>query len=163
MNQPAKHLAVDEALLRRAIALACESVDAGGGPFGAVVAREGRALAEGTNRVVQRCDPTAHAEIEALRAAARALGTHELAGCVVYASAEPCPMCAAALHWARVERVVFAAGRADAAAAGFDDARLFDELNLAPAKRIVVATQALASEGRAPFDAWRAKSDRVAY
>jgi tRNA(Arg) A34 adenosine deaminase TadA len=155
--------AEDERFLRRALELARASVEAGGGPFGAVVVRDGHVIAEGRNRVVPGCDPTAHAEIEALRAAAQALGTHELAGCVVFASAEPCPMCAAALHWARVARVVYAAGRADAAAAGFDDAQLFREIALDPAARAVPATQALAAEGRAPFDAWLANSDRVAY
>jgi len=153
----------DHELLRRAIALARASVDAGGGPFGALVVRDGRVLAEGTNRVVLARDPTAHAEIVALRAAATELDTHELSGCVVYASAEPCPMCASALHWARVDRVVFSAGRADAAAAGFDDDVLFRELALPGAKRAVPTVQALPSEGLAPFDAWRAKPDRVAY
>jgi len=155
--------AQDEAFLRRAIELACASVAADGGPFGAVVVRDGRVIAEGRNRVVPECDPTAHAEIEALRAAAQELGTHELSGCTVYASAEPCPMCAAALHWARVDRVVFAAGRADAAAAGFDDEQLFHELAMAPAARAVPTTQALAAEGRAPFEAWLANPDRVPY
>ena len=150
-------------LLRRAIALALRSVDAGGGPFGAVVAREGTVVAEGSNRVVLGRDPTAHAEIEAIRAAARALGTHELSGCTLYASAEPCPMCAAAAHWARVDRVVYAAGRADAAAAGFDDERIYHELALAPPDRSVPATQALREEGLAPFARWRESPDRVPY
>jgi tRNA(Arg) A34 adenosine deaminase TadA len=153
----------ETAFLRRAIALACESVTAGGGPFGAVVVRDGRVVGEGRNRVVPACDPTAHAEIEALRRAAGELGTHDLTGCVVYASAEPCPMCAGALHWARVERVVYAAGRETAAAAGFDDERLFRELALPPAERAVPARQELAAEGRAPFEAWAAYPDRVPY
>jgi tRNA(Arg) A34 adenosine deaminase TadA len=153
----------DVGFLRRAIALAVASVDAGGGPFGAVVVHAGRVVGEGQNRVVPCCDPTAHAEIEALRQAATRLGTHELAGCVVYASAEPCPMCAAALHWARVERVVFAADRFLAARAGFDDEVLFRELARPPAERAVPARQALAEEGAAPFDAWAANPDRVPY
>ena len=155
--------AMNEAFLRRAIELALASVDDGGGPFGAVIVRGGRVIAEGANRVVTAADPTAHAEIEAIRAAARALGTHDLAGCELYASAEPCPMCAGAIHWARLDRLFFAAAREDAARAGFDDAQLFRELALPPERRAVPALQALPGEGRAPFDAWRARGDRVPY
>lgn len=153
----------DELHLRRAIALASESATAGGGPFGAVVVKDGAVVAEGANRVVLDRDPTAHAEVCAIRAASEALGTHELSGCVVYASAEPCPMCAAALHWARVDRVVFAASRTDAAAAGFDDEELYREIALPPAARAVPARQALAAEGRRPFEAWAKNGDRVPY
>ena len=154
---------MNEAFLRRAIELARLSVEQGGGPFGALVARGGRVIAEGQNRVVAGADPTAHAEIAAIRAAAAALGTHDLSGCELYASAEPCPMCAGAIHWARLDGICFAAGREDAARAGFDDAQLFRELALPPEKRAVPARQALAAEGRAPFEAWRARADRVPY
>jgi tRNA(Arg) A34 adenosine deaminase TadA len=151
------------ALLRRALELALLSVEAGGGPFGAVVARAGQVVAEGTNRVVAARDPTAHAELVALRAAAAALGSHDLSGCELYASAEPCPMCAGAAHWSRIDRVFFSASRDDAARAGFDDALLFRELALPPARRAVPAQRALAEEGLAPFEAWRSKGDRVPY
>jgi len=154
---------MNEAFLRRAIELALASVEGGGGPFGAVVVRGGRVVAEGTNRVVLGRDPTAHAEVNAIRAAAAALGTHDLAGCELYASAEPCPMCAGAIHWARLDRLYFAAGRDDAARAGFDDAELYRELALPPAQRAVPALRALAAEGLAPFEAWRAKGDRAPY
>ena len=154
---------MNEAFLRRAIELALASVDEGGGPFGALVVRGGRVIAEGSNRVVLGRDPTAHAEVNAIRAAAAALGSHDLAGCELYASAEPCPMCAGAIHWARLERLYFAAGREDAARAGFDDAELYRELALPPAKRAVPAVQGLAAEGLAPFEAWLAKGDRAPY
>jgi len=152
-----------EELLRRALELALRSVATGGGPFGAVVARAGQVVAEGTNQVVTAGDPTAHAEIVALRAAAAALGSHDLSGCELYASAEPCPMCAGAVHWSRIHRVFFSASREDAARAGFDDALLFRELALPPAQRVVPARRALPDEGLVPFEAWRAKADRVSY
>ncbi len=110
--------------MRRAIALAVAGVDAGaGGPFGAVVTRDGKLVAEGHNKVLVDRDPTAHAEIVAIRRASTALGTHDLSGCVLYASCDPCPMCLGAALWARVDRLVVAATDEDAAAIGFDDAR----------------------------------------
>lgn len=154
---------MNETFLRRAIELARESVEAGGGPFGAVVVRDGVIVGEGTNRVVPGRDPTAHAEILALRAAATALSTHELSGCELYASSEPCPMCAAAAHWARIDALVFATDRADAAAAGFDDSLLFEQLAADPADRHVVGHQSLRAEGQAIFDLWLARPDRVQY
>ena len=155
--------AVDAAHLREALRLAGESAAGGGGPFGAVVAREGEVLARGSNAVVESADPTAHAEIVALRGAARALGTHELRGCVLYTSCEPCPMCLGAAWWARVERVVYAAGRADAAAAGFDDEELYRELALPLDERSLRIERLLKEEGRAPFEAWLSNADRVPY
>lgn len=152
-----------EELMREALRLARESVAAGGGPFGAVVARDGVILARGTNRVVPDRDPTAHAEVEAIRAACRHLGAFLLEGCELYASCEPCPMCLGAIHWARPARVFFAATREDAAAAGFEDARLHRELARPPAERRIPAERLLGEEGRAAFDAWLAKADRVPY
>lgn len=152
-----------DAPLRRAIELACDSVAAGGGPFGAVIVRDGVTVAEGVNRVTLAHDPTAHAEIVAIRAACAALGTHDLSGCTLFASCEPCPMCAAAIHWARLQRVVFAADRHDAAAAGFDDALLYRQVPLPPAERALPHARALAAEGMAPFALWRAKPDRTPY
>jgi len=153
----------DETLTRRAIELARASVRDGGGPFGAVVAKAGRIVAEGVNRVTPSNDPTAHAEIEALRAACRAEGTYRLDGCTVYASCEPCPMCLAALYWARVERVVFAASRADAAAAGFDDERIYVELARPLAQRELPMTRLLGDEASVVFEDWNAKADRKEY
>ena len=147
--------------LARALELARRSVADGGGPFGAVVARAGVVLGEGTNRVTQTCDPTAHAEVVALRAACERLDRHELAGATLYASCEPCPMCLGAALWARVERVVYAATREDAAAAGFDDARFHAHFaGGPPALELEHRAHAAA---RAPFDAWRAHAGRRAY
>ncbi len=149
--------------MRRALALAETSVASGGGPFGAVVVRAGVVVAEGHNRVVLDRDPTAHAEIVALRAAAARLGTHVLAGCEVFTSCEPCPMCLGALVWARVDRVWFSATRHDAAAAGFDDALLYDEVTLPLAERRLPIVPLLPELGALPFDAWRACSARTPY
>jgi tRNA(Arg) A34 adenosine deaminase TadA len=154
---------MDRELLRRAIALAVASVEGGGGPFGAVVARRGRILGEGTNRVTGSNDPTAHAEVEAVRAACAALGAFELSGCTVYASCEPCPMCLGALYWARVERIVYADGREDAARAGFDDAEIYAELARAPAERRIPMVHDLRDEGLAAFAAWERKTDKQPY
>jgi tRNA(Arg) A34 adenosine deaminase TadA len=154
----------DPRFLRRAIALAREHMLAdAGGPFGAVVVRDGRVLAEGWNEVTSLADPTAHAEVQAIRKACAALGTFELRGCELYASCEPCPMCLGSAYWARVESVYFAADRADAARGGFDDAFIYDDLARPVPERRVRLVQDLAAEGREPFEAWLAKSDRRRY
>ncbi len=153
----------DAAFLREAIALAVDSVATGGGPFGAVIVHGGRVVGRGQNRVVPHGDPTAHAEVVAVRAACEELGGHELTGATVYASCEPCPMCLGALYWARVDRVVFASGREDAAGAGFDDARIYDELPKRPADRSLPMEQQLTDEGAAAFRAWKALDERQPY
>jgi guanine deaminase len=155
---------IDRHHLRRAIDLSREKMLAGaGGPFGAVVARGNEVLAEGWNQVTTTCDPTAHAEMVALRGAAARLGNFSLAGCVLYTSCEPCPMCLAAAYWARIDRIVFAATRADAAAGGFDDAFLYDELARPLAQRHLPMEQVLHDEAAAVFADWLAKPDRVPY
>ena len=127
-----------------------------GGPFGAVVAGPGGdVIAEGCNRVTSANDPTAHAEVEAIRAACRALGTFTLEGCTLYTSCEPCPMCLAAAYWARVDTIVFGASRTDAAAAGFDDAFIYDEIGLPPEARRIPMRQAGITQAVALFDEWR--------
>jgi tRNA(Arg) A34 adenosine deaminase TadA len=135
-------------------------VAAGGGPFGALVARAGRVIARGTNRVTLDHDPTAHAEVVALRAAARALGSHDLSGCVLFASCEPCPMCSCAARWARIDALVHAADRHQAAEAGFDDLRFHEELSRPAPEPGLPTRRLLAEESRAPFDDWRSKPDR---
>jgi guanine deaminase len=156
--------AVELNLLRRAIDLSREKMLAGaGGPFGALVARGDDIVAEGWNRVTTEIDPTAHAEIVALRGAATRLGDFSLAGCVLFTSCEPCPMCLAAAYWARVDRIVFAATRADAAAGGFDDAFLYGEIALPAEQRRLPMRQALHAEAAAVFADWLAKPDRVPY
>jgi tRNA(Arg) A34 adenosine deaminase TadA len=155
---------VDEAgYMRRAIALSCEGVEAGGGPFGAVVVRDGRILGEGRNAVVPRHDPTAHAEVVAIRAACAALATHDLSGAVIYTSCEPCPMCLGAVWWARIAEVVYGNGRADAAAIGFDDHAIYEEVCRPIAARALPLRRLLAGEAITAFRLWQAKADKVPY
>lgn len=154
----------DAGFLREAIALARQHMLAGeGGPFGALLVRDGEILARGWNRVTTANDPTAHAEVVAIREACTQLGTYRLDGCILYASCEPCPMCLAAAYWSRVARLVFAASRADAAGAGFDDEFLYRELSLPVAARRLPTSQALRAEARAVLSEWLAKPDRVIY
>ena len=150
--------------LRRAIALATENVTSGrGGPFGALIARDGKIVAEGVNMVTATNDPTAHGEVTAIRAACKALGTFSLAGCELYTSCEPCPMCLAAAHWARLDAVYFGAGAADAAKAGFDDAYLYAEFRKDAADRSLPTTQLLRDEAWSSFAAWIASPNKIAY
>jgi len=153
----------DDAFLARAIALAVANVGRGGGPFGAVVAGPRGIVAEGTNRVTAECDPTAHAEVQAIRAAGRARGDFSLAGLVLYASCEPCPMCLAACYWARLDRVVFAADRFAAQQAGFDDAHIYAELARASAERALPLERRAHPDAGAPFTAWRDAVARTPY
>ncbi len=149
--------------LSRAVRLAADSVGAGGGPFGALVVRDDEIVGAGTNRVRERRDPTAHAEILAIRDACMKLGSHQLEGCVVYASSEPCPMCLGAIYWARPEAVYFANDRHEAAAAGFDDAFIYDELARRPAARHIRMQRVDIPDADEPFRLWRALSSREGY
>jgi tRNA(Arg) A34 adenosine deaminase TadA len=150
--------------LRRAVALATRNVlTANGGPFGAVVVREGKIIGEGANSVTSTNDPTAHAEVNAIRAAAKALQTFALAGCELYTSCEPCPMCLAAAYWARLDAVYYGASAADAARAGFDDAFLYAELRKDASERKLRATQLLADEAWASFATWTASPNKIEY
>ena len=142
-------------LMRRAIALATENVTSGkGGPFGALVVRNGTILGEGTNMVTAMNDPTSHAEMNAIRAAAKALNNFTLDGCQIYSSCEPCPMCLAAAYWARIDAIYFAAVAADATRAGFDDAFLYGEFRKEINARTLPETQLLREEAWASFAAW---------
>jgi tRNA(Arg) A34 adenosine deaminase TadA len=155
---------VNPDFMREALALAREHMLAGeGGPFGAVLVQEGRVIARGWNRVTSTWDPTAHAEVECLRAAGRALQRFSFAGCELYSSCEPCPMCLAACHWARLDRIYYAASRDDAAAAGFDDALLYRELARADGSALLPRVPLLTTEGAEVFQLWRAKADKIAY
>lgn len=150
--------------LRRAIALATENVKKGaGGPFGAVIVRDGKIVGEGVNTVTASHDPTAHGEVNAIRAAARALGTFTLAGCELYTSCEPCPMCLAASYWSRLDAIYYGASAADAARAGFDDAFFYDELRKDKAERSLPAAQLLGDEAWASFAAWIAAANKIEY
>jgi guanine deaminase len=150
--------------LRRAIALATQNVASGaGGPFAAVVARDGKIVAEGVNTVTATNDPTAHGEVNAIRAAAKALGTFTLAGCELYTNCEPCPMCLSACYWARLDAVYYGAGAADAARAGFDDAFLYGEMAKPAADRKLRSTQLLGDEAWASFQAWLDSPNKIEY
>ncbi len=155
---------LDTPFLREAIRLSRTRMREGrGGPFGAVVVRNRAIVARGWNAVTSTNDPTAHAEVVAIRRACRKLGTFHLEDCVLYASCEPCPMCLAAAYWARVGRLVYAATREDAAVAGFDDAFIYDQVPLAPDARSLPTDHLLRAEAVAVFEAWLAKPDRVPY
>ena len=149
--------------MRQAIALAVENVKNGGGPFGAVIVKDGRVVAAGVNRVVPNNDPTAHAEVNAIRAACVKLGTFNLSGCVLYTSCEPCPMCLGAIYWAHIDKIYYGATQHDAAAVDFDDSFIYRELELEPAERNKPVENILHDEAQAPFDAWRNKADKVEY
>ncbi|MFF5448663.1 nucleoside deaminase [Streptomyces sp. NPDC012888] len=154
----------ERAWLEEAIRVATASVADGGGPFGALVAKDGEVVAVGNNRVTATLDPTAHAEVSAMRAACRELGTFSLDGCVLVSSCEPCPMCLSSALWARVGRIVYAADRNDAAVAGFDDRRFYDLFEKRPASMWPMPVEQLELPGRRqPFDAWLARADRVDY
>lgn len=150
--------------LERAIELAVQNIkERRGGPFGAVIVRDGAIIAEGMNLVTSSLDPTAHAEVVAIRKACAVLQSFELKGCVVYTSCEPCPMCLAAIYWSRAARVCFAASREDAAAAGFDDEFLYRELSLPVERRSLPMEQDLREEAIAAFDAWREDNGKNRY
>ncbi len=150
--------------MKRAIALALENVRSGsGGPFGALIAKEDRIVAEGTNRVTRSNDPTAHAEVVAIREACRALRDFQLTGCDLYTTCEPCPMCLGAIYWARPARIFYAATAADAANAGFDDAFIYEELKIMPAERRIPMTQFLREDSLVIFSAWKKQENRTPY
>jgi tRNA(Arg) A34 adenosine deaminase TadA len=153
----------DAEFLAEALELATRSARASGGPFGALVVQGGAVLGRGTNRVTELHDPTAHAEVSAIRAACQELGNHSLAGAVLYTSCEPCPMCLAAAWWARIERIVHCATRADAAEAGFDDELLYRELALPLEARRLPLVRALPHRAAEPFRAFAANPRRVPY
>ena len=164
---PSTHQANPQAnpeFLRRAIALATENVARGiGGPFGAVVVRNGQIVGEGANSVTSTNDPTAHGEVNAIRAACKALGTFTLAGCHLYTSCEPCPMCLAAAYWARIDQIYYGCCAADAARAGFDDAFLYAEMCKDHAARAIPSQQLLGEEAWSSFVAWIASPAKVEY
>ena len=149
--------------MREAIRLASANVENGGGPFGAVIARGGEIIATGVNRVTANCDPTPHAEVSAIRAAAQKLGTFNLSGCDIYSSCEPCPMCLGAIYWARLDRLFYGNTKADAARIGFDDAFIYKELALPLSERTLRAEQLLGKEAIATFEAWEQKTDKTPY
>ncbi len=155
---------MDESFMREAISLAVEKMEAGeGGPFGAVIVKDGKIVGRGWNRVTSTNDPTAHAEVSAIRDACRSLGTYSLEGCEIYSSCEPCPMCLIALYWARLDALYYAATRQDAAAAGFDDAFFYEQVSLPEEERALPSRRLLREEALRAFRAWAEKEDKVEY
>ena len=152
-----------EDFMRQAIALAVENIKNGGGPFGAVIVKDGKVVATGANRVTANNDPTAHAEVSAIRAACTKLGTFDLSGCVIYTSCEPCPMCLGAIYWAHLDKIYYGANQYDAAEIDFDDSFIYRELELAPEKRNKPVENILHDEALAPFKAWKEKEDKIRY
>lgn len=150
--------------MRRAIALALENVSTGrGGPFGAVVVRGETIIAEGTNQVTSTNDPSAHAEMVAVRAACRALANFQLAGCEIYSSCEPCPMCLGLIYWARPDKVFYGVTAEDAATIGFDDSFIYRELQLPRSARSIPMTQMLRDDALVAFRTWQQKPDKTPY
>lgn len=149
--------------MREAIRLSDENVKNGGGPFGAVIVKDGEIIATGVNRVTANNDPTAHAEVSAIRAAGQKLGTFDLSGCDIYTSCEPCPMCLGAIYWAHLDRMYYACNKDDAADAGFDDSFIYKELDLEASERRLKSENMLRSEALKTFEAWKEKSDKVEY
>ena len=156
-------IVMDHSFVRKAIELAVESVQGNGGPFSALVVKGGRVIATGTNEVTRMNDPTAHAEIVAIRKACRVLGAFQLSGCDVYTSCEPCPMCLGALYWARPAHIFFAATRDDAAAAGFDDSLIYRQIELPHSQRSIPMIHVVDEQATRPFEEWVNKSDRTNY
>lgn len=153
-----------ESYMREAIRLSQEKMDAGeGGPFGAVIVKNGKIVGRGWNRVTSANDPTAHAEVEAIRDACARLDTFSLAGCEIYASCEPCPMCLAAIYWARLDILYFAATRNDAAAAGFDDALMYEAISKPILAQNLRAEQHLQNEAQMILNAWQNKAGKIPY
>lgn len=150
-------------LLRRAIGIAEDNIRKGGGPFGAVIVRNGEVIAECGNSVTLDNDPTAHAEVNAIRDACRSLGTFDLSGCEIYSSCEPCPMCLSAIYWAHLDRLFYAADRKDAALAGFDDDFIYKEIPLDNSLRSLECTHLKDTHATSPFEVWNLKDDKTEY
>lgn len=150
--------------MRMAIALSQQNVQqALGGPFGAVIVKDGEVIAQSANRVVPDNDPTAHAEVAAIRLACQTMNTFDLSGCVIYASCEPCPMCLGAIYWARIDKIYYANTKTDAAAIGFDDAFIYEELDCAIEKRKIPVEQLLRNEAIEVFNAWSISENKDSY
>ncbi|MCF8225516.1 MAG: nucleoside deaminase [Bacteroidales bacterium] len=149
--------------LKLAARIAGNNIENGGGPFGAVIVRDGEIISEGANKVRTENDPTAHAEIEAIRLAAGKLKSFDLSGCTLYATCEPCPMCLGAIYWARIDEVYFASDRKDASEAGFDDEFIYDELSKSPGKRKLKMNRIELSEAKAVLDKWKSMEERGMY
>lgn len=152
-----------EELMRRACRLSEESVRNGGGPFGAVIAKDGVVIAEASNSVTIDSDPTAHAEVNAIRKACQRLATFSLEGCEIFCSCEPCPMCFGAIYWARIDKIYYSNNRKDAAGIGFSDDFIYQEISESPAQREKPMVELLPEEGKRAFEMWRNSTAKQEY
>ena len=152
-----------EDIMREAISLADNNVRNGGGPFGAVIVKDGKVVATGVNRVTANNDPTAHAEVSAIRNACKKLKTFDLSGCEIYSSCEPCPMCLGAIYWSRIKKIYYGNSKADAKDIGFDDSFIYDELALPYGQRHVAMERLLGDEAIATFNEWKSRPDKTEY
>ena len=153
----------DRNFLLQAISISENNVEKGGGPFGAVITKNGKIISSAGNRVISSNDPTAHAEISVIREAAEKLKSFDLSGCTIYCSCEPCPMCLSAIYWARIDRIVYANTRMDAREAGFDDQLIHQQLMKPEKSRLIPATQMLLKEGKRALQMWTEKEDKIDY
>ena len=151
----------DEKFMQQAIDLSIDNVANGGGPFGAVIARDGEIIATGTNRVTADCDPTAHAEVNAIRAACAKLKSFKLTGCTIYTSCEPCPMCLSAIYWAGIECIFYGNTKQDAKQINFDDSFIYDQIALDYSERSIPCINIMREQALAGFRAWTAKVDKI--
>ncbi|HPO48366.1 MAG TPA: nucleoside deaminase, partial [Paludibacteraceae bacterium] len=151
-------MSYNEKFMKKAIAASIKNIEQDGGPFGAVIVKDGKVIATGGNRVTANNDPTAHAEISAIRKACKKLNTFDLSGCEIYSSCEPCPMCLSAIYWAHLDRLYYGNTKKDAANIGFDDSFIYDELDLKPADRKIPSTQKLRDEAIKAFQIWDEKT-----
>lgn len=149
--------------MRQAIELSIRNVANGGGPFGAVIVKNNKVVATGTNRVTSENDPTAHAEVTAIRNACKELGTFDLSGCTIYSSCEPCPMCLSAIYWAHLDKLYYGNTKEDADSIGFSDQFIYEELALKPAVRKLPSENKMRKEALAAFKAWNDKTDKITY
>ena len=149
--------------MRKAIALSLKNIENGGGPFGAVIVKDGKIVAIGVNRVTTSIDPTAHAEVNAIRKAAKKLGTFDLSGCEIYTSCEPCPMCLGAVYWAHLDKMYYGNTKTDAKKIGFDDSFIYDEIDLKPENRRLQSVQLLPDEAIKAFESWENSTDKIEY
>ena len=149
--------------MRKAIALSLQNLKKGGGPFGAVIVKDNKVIATGVNRVTSHNDPTAHAEIVAIRSATRKLHSFNIHGCTIYTSCEPCPMCLAAIYWAHLDKIYYANTKTDAKNIGFDDSFIYDEIALDPNLRKIETTRLLAAEAITAFERWTEMDEKMEY
>ncbi|MDR2122884.1 MAG: nucleoside deaminase [Flavobacteriaceae bacterium] len=154
---------MDDKFMLEAIKMAEDSVKKGGGPFGAVIVREGKIVAQASNCVTLYNDPTAHAEVSAIRKACEALNTFDLSGCEIYTSCEPCPMCLSAIYWARLDKIYYGNTKEDAKNIGFDDSFIYEQIALKPKQRTIPAIPLLREQALKVFRMWEDKEDKVEY